>query len=114
MTQIKKTPEIKSKDLDEVIRFTKTELKIGENLDYFHENIEMVNHEFNTKLKKKYPSLTESELHLSSLLRLKLNTKEIANIKNISPDSVKVLRYRLRKKFDLEKEMNLNEFLHDF
>lgn len=114
LKMIKKKPEIKPADLDEIIKFTKAQIKIGENLDYFQEKIEVVNHEFNTNLKQNYPSLTESELHLASLLRLKLNTKEIANIKNVSPDSVKVLRYRLRKKFQLKKETNLVQFLQKF
>ncbi len=111
---IKKKSPIESSDIEEIIKFTKAQLQIGQNLDYFHERIEDVNHQFTSKLKELYPNLTENELHLSSLLRLKLNTKEIANIKNISPDSVKVLRYRLRKKFKLEKETNLVEFLQDF
>ena len=114
LTLIKKKEQIKPADLDEIIKFTKSQLKIGENLDYFQERIEVVNHEFNAKLKQNYPSLTENELHLASLLRLKLTTKEIANIKNISPDSVKVLRYRLRKKFQLQKETNLVQFLQKF
>jgi len=89
-------------------------LKIDKHLDYFHQNVEVVNHEFNAKLKELYPELTEGELHLASLLRLKLNTKEIARLKNISPDSVKVLRYRLRKKFLLTNKMNIVDFLQQF
>ncbi len=114
LTNIKKMPHIKTADIDEIIKFTKAQLQIGQNLDYFHERIEDVNHQFTSKLKELYPTLTESELHLSSLLRLKLSTKEIANIKNISPDSVKVLRYRLRKKFNLPTKTTLPEFLNKF
>ncbi len=111
---LKKKSSIESSDIDEIIKFTKAQLQIGQNLDYFHERIEDVNHQFASKLKELYPTLTESELHLSSLLRLKLSTKEIANIKNISPDSVKVLRYRLRKKFNLVTKTSLPEFLNNF
>ena len=114
LKRMKQKSEIKSSDLDEIIKFTNAQLKIGDNLNYFREKIDIVNHEFNTNLKQQYPSLTDSELHLASLLRLKLNTKEIANIKNVSPDSVKVLRYRLRKKFQLVKETNLVQFLQEF
>jgi DNA-binding CsgD family transcriptional regulator len=114
LTNIKKKPHIKTSDIDEIIKFAKAQLQIGQNLDYFHERIEDVNHQFTSKLKELYPTLTESELHLSSLLRLKLSTKEIANIKNVSPDSVKVLRYRLRKKFNLSTKTTLPEFLNKF
>lgn len=111
LIMIKSKSKIKPTDLDEIIKYARTQLKIGKNLDYFQEKVEEVNHEFNTHLKQRYPSLTESEMHLASLLRLKLNTKEIASIKNVSPDSVKVLRYRLRKKFQLENKTNLVQFL---
>jgi DNA-binding CsgD family transcriptional regulator len=101
-------------ELDELIKYTKAQLRIDQNMEYFHADIEKVNHEFVSKLKKEFPELTENELHLSSLLRLKLNTKEIASIKNISPDSVKVMRYRLRKKFNLTRNVNLIEFLEAY
>ena len=105
---------ISSNELDELIKYAKAQLRIDQNLEYFHANFETVNHEFISKLKNEFPELTENELHLSSLLRLKLNTKEIASIKNISPDSVKVMRYRLRKKFKLDRNVNLIEFLQAY
>ena len=111
---IKNESHIKSPELDDIIKSTKAQLKIDQHLDYFHQNVEVVNHEFNGRLKELYPELTEGELHLSSLLRLKLNSKEIARLKNISPDSVKVLRYRLRKKFSLTKDINIVDFLQQF
>ena len=105
---------IQSTDLEELIQFAKNQVRIDQNLEYFHTNIDKVNHEFISKLKADYPELTENELHLASLLRIKLNTKEIASIKNITPDSVKVMRYRLRKKFHLERGVSLVEFLQGF
>jgi DNA-binding CsgD family transcriptional regulator len=105
---------IQSTDLEELIQFAKNQVRIDQNLEYFHTNIDKVNHEFISRLKTDYPELTENELHLASLLRIKLNTKEIASIKNITPDSVKVMRYRLRKKFHLERGENLIEFLQGF
>ena len=63
------------------------------------------------KLKERYPDLSPSEQQMCALLRLKLSTKEIATVKNISPASVKVMRHRLRKKMNLNSEINLSEFL---
>lgn len=97
-----------------MIQFAKSQQYIGQSFKKFHENVDMVNHEFMTKLKKNYPSLTNSELHLASLLRLELNTREIATVKNITPDSVKVLRYRLRKKIGLTKGTSLSEHLLNY
>ncbi len=102
-----------SLDFKEVLKSLKSRLIINKDLNYFNGNVEKINHAFNSKLKKTYPSLTSNEIHLASLLRLNLNTKEIAIIKNISPNSVKVLRYRLRKKLDMNKSNNLSEFLNN-
>ncbi len=99
--------------LNEVILFTKSHLQIDKELNLFQTNIDSVNHEFTTWLRSDFPSLTNNDVQLASLLRLKLSTKEIAVIKNISPDSVKVLRYRLRKKLNIPARANLSQFFQD-
>ena len=114
LVDLMKKGNVVPNDINVIIKYAKSQLKIGKTIDYFHENVHKVNHEFISKLKDSYPALSNNEIHLASLLRLKLNTKEIATIKNITPDSVKVLRYRLRKKFDLKKTTSLSEFLIDF
>lgn len=106
--------KISYEDLKGISKTIKTQLLTYNDLNLFNRNVEKVNHAFRTKLKESYPSLTPNEIHLASLLFLKLNTKEIAAIKNISPNSVKVLRYRLRKKLNLETSINLSEFLNNW
>jgi DNA-binding CsgD family transcriptional regulator len=50
-------------------------------------------------------------LRLCSLLKLNLSSQEIATILGISTDSLRIARYRLRKKLDLDKNDNLVGFL---
>ena len=64
------------------------------------------------KLKKNFPTLSANEIQICLLLRLQLSSKEIASIKNISVDSLKVLRYRLRKKLNLDSSVKLAEFMN--
>jgi len=110
---IEKSEKIDYENLREILKNIKSQLLTHNDYNHFNENVEKVNHAFTAKLKKAYPSLTPNEIHLASLLLLKLNTKEIATIKNISPNSVKVLRYRLRQKLNLETSINLSEFLNN-
>ncbi len=112
LLSIKKSSENDSYDLNEVLKILKSRLIINNDLNYFNGNIKKINHAFTSKLKATYPSLTANEIHLASLLRINLNTKEIAAVKNISPSSVKVLRYRLRKKLNLGTSTKLSEFLN--
>ena len=113
LLNIEKSEKIDYKNLREILKNIKSQLLTHNDYNHFNENVEKVNHAFTAKLKKAYPSLTSNEIHLASLLLLQLNTKEIAAIKNISPNSVKVLRYRLRQKLNLETSINLSEFLNN-
>jgi AraC family chitin signaling transcriptional activator len=44
-------------------------------------------------------------------LRLNLSSKEIAPLLNISHRSVEVKRYRLRKKMNLPRDLNLTSYI---
>jgi DNA-binding CsgD family transcriptional regulator len=74
-------------------------------------NLKLSQEGFFRKLKEKYPSLTPNDLRLCSYLRMNFTTKEIANLINISSRAVEIGRYRLRRKMNLEHDINLTEFL---
>ncbi|WP_421750653.1 tetratricopeptide repeat protein [Croceimicrobium sp.] len=113
LNQISKDGESSPQDIKDLKNYIKSQLQVDSNLKVFQENISKINHEFMAKLKERYPDLSPSEQQMCALLRLKLSTKEIATVKNISPASVKVMRHRLRKKMDLNSDINLSEFLDD-
>ena len=64
-----------------------------------------------SKLKTEFTELSPSELKLCVYLRLNLSTKEIATLLNITPKSVEIKRYRLRKKLNLSGEDHLQDFI---
>ncbi|MFN3554976.1 MAG: LuxR C-terminal-related transcriptional regulator [Bacteroidales bacterium] len=45
------------------------------------------------------------------LVRLNLSSKEIATLMNISPKSVEIARYRLRKKLGLRERESMGDLL---
>jgi len=51
------------------------------------------------------------DMRYCACLRMGLTTKEIANLLNIDPASIRVAKYRLKHKLGLSKEMDLNKFL---
>ncbi len=77
----------------------------------FNTCFESVNKNFYSKIKSLYPDISPNDLRLCALIKLNLSIKEMAGILNISPDSVKTARYRLRKKMQLNTEDNLSEFI---
>lgn len=86
-------------------------LQIDKDRKEFEFQLDNIHQSFFLKLDSLYPGLTKSERRLCSLLVLDLSSKNIATILNISPDGVKKSRYRLRKKLNLEEEVNISEFL---
>lgn len=79
--------------------------------DDFKNNFEKVHGDFFRKLKSQSGDLTPSELRLASLMRMNLSSKDIASTLNISLDSLRISRYRLRKKLALEKGESLQQFI---
>jgi ligand-binding sensor domain-containing protein/DNA-binding CsgD family transcriptional regulator len=74
---------------------------------YFDE----VHNEFFNRMKEKYPDLSPKELRLCAYIRMNISTKEISSLLNISYRGVEINRYRLRKKLELERDVNLPTFL---
>ncbi len=73
-----------------------------------------VNKDFFINLKARYDSLTTRDLKLCAYLRMNLSTKEIALLANVSPRGIDASRYRLRKKLEVNANINLTEFLMEF
>ncbi len=77
----------------------------------FQEAFNNADKDFLKKIKKIHPTLTPNDLRLCAYLRLNLSSKEIAPLLNISPRSVEVKRYRLRKKMNLAHESSLTNYI---
>ena len=88
--------------------------QIDRDWETFKMHFEEVHPQFFSDIQSRFPQLSTSDLRLLALVKLNLSSKEIANILNISPDSVKKSRYRLRKKMELEEEGNLSVVLNEF
>jgi phosphate/sulfate permease/DNA-binding CsgD family transcriptional regulator/cell division protein FtsL len=90
------------------------DLSIDRDREKFQMHINEQNSSFIHRMDESFPSMTENEKRLASLLRLNLSSKEIASILNISPKSVEMNRYRLRKKLKVEAKVNLTDFIRNF
>lgn len=77
----------------------------------FDTRFESINRNFYTRIKQHFPEISPNDLKICALIKLNLSIKEMAGILNISPDSVKTARYRLRKKLRLNTEDNLTDFI---
>ena len=83
-------------------------------LKRFEEQFDLVNNNFMQRLSQKHPDLSGSERLMCAYLKMNLSTKEMAPLLNISVRGVETMRYRIRKKFNLDREMNLIEYINSF
>lgn len=78
----------------------------------FREIFEQVHQEFFAKLKERRDDLTYNDLRLAALIKLNLDSKDMATLLAISPDSLRVSKYRLKKKLLLEEGESLTSFIN--
>ncbi|MEN8703460.1 MAG: triple tyrosine motif-containing protein [Polaribacter sp.] len=94
-----------------VIKFIDKNLNNTDDWKMFQEAFNNADKKFLKKIKAKHPELTPNDLRMCAYLRLNLSSKEIAPLLNISPRSVEVKRYRLRKKINLPHDANLTNYI---
>ncbi len=104
--------ETKAK-LNDILMMIRQKMSFSGETKEFYTRIEQVHKDFQTKLEAAHPDLTDLDKRLATLLRINLSSKEIASLMNIAPKSVEIARYRLRKKLNLGRGENLNQFLSD-
>ncbi len=94
-----------------VIKIIDNNLNNTDDWKLFKEAFDNADKDFLKLVKEKHPTLTPNDLKLCAYLRLNLASKEIAPLLNISPRSVEVKRYRLRKKMDLTPKSSLTDYI---
>lgn len=97
----------------EEVRKTIRSIKISnaKNWEEFETRFIAVNQDFYQGLQYKYPKLTQGDQKLCALIKLNFSSKEMAKLMGISVESVHTTRYRLRKKLQLPRAVNLEEFI---
>ncbi|MCF8457005.1 MAG: LuxR C-terminal-related transcriptional regulator [Bacteroidales bacterium] len=97
-------------EITAIIRRLVQTINANKDIDDVQKNIEEVNYQFMYQLKENFPNLSDNEKRLCGFLRIGLSNKEIAALNNISLKAVEMARYRLRKKLDIDGQVDLAEF----
>ncbi len=96
--------------VNKVIKTITNDISSNETWDQFLTSFKEIHHTFVDLLVNKY-QLSAAELRLASMIKMNMSSKEIGSLLNISDAGVKKARYRLRKKLDLDQEVNMQEYL---
>jgi tetratricopeptide (TPR) repeat protein len=92
----------------------KSQFRLDQEMVEFHSELEKVSKTFLDQLSHQFDDLTDDEKKLCVYLRLNLSSKEISTLFGISPKSVDMKRFRLRKKIGLASDTSLYDFLKSY
>lgn len=77
----------------------------------FRASFEQVHPHFFNALTRQFPDLSAADLRLVALLKMNVASADVATLLGIAPDSLRVARYRLRKKLKLGEGESLTAFV---
>lgn len=86
-------------------------MQSDEVLKRIEEQFDLIHNNFMKRLQERHPNLSTNERMMCAYLKMDLSTKEIAPLLNMSVRGVETMRYRLRKKFGLDRNDSLTEYL---
>ena len=99
----------------------KTQKKISEKIsqvtktdkywDHIQQKFKRLNPHFISELKKLYPNISNSQIDFCTLVKMRLDNKRIADILNITHESVITKKYRIKKKMNLDKKTDFTSFI---
>ncbi|WP_430402492.1 tetratricopeptide repeat protein [Fluviicola sp.] len=101
----------KNKQLREVSRQIDFSFHRDRDWSNFEHFFAQVHSSFYDKLKNHLPDISRTEQRLCALIKLKLESKEIAIILGITVDSLRIARYRLKKRLKLDEADSLGSFI---
>lgn len=88
-----------------------TSIKSDRVWDEFKLYFEQIYSGFYSKLKLSFPELSSNDLKHCALMKLNLNNEEASSLFGVSPETVRVSRFRIQKKLGLNSQQALIEFL---
>lgn len=110
---MKGAPDNFKGDIRQISRTIDSDIQLDDNWKQFEVFFDQVHENFFQRVRERFPDLTPKDQKLCAYLRMNLTTKEIAPLLNISVRGVEISRYRLRKKLDLNTDINLVSYIMD-
>ncbi len=111
-TKIKtaKTDKSKVSEINNVLRTIS--VSNNKNWEEFKLRFVDVNKEFYDKVFDLFPNLSQGDQKICALIKLNFSSKDMAKLLGISVESVHTSRHRIRKKMNLERSTNLEDFIN--
>jgi ligand-binding sensor domain-containing protein/DNA-binding CsgD family transcriptional regulator len=111
LTLSHKAKESVKQGLSLVIDEIDKEIDDDKEWNYIEPQLDKFYNHFISRLRKKHPDLTLSEIKVATYVRMNLTSKEISEIMHKTNRAIENDRYRLRKKIHLDSNESLQQYL---
>ena len=113
LAQIFENKENPVKIATKIDKIIQNNLSIDEEWENFKMHFEKVHPQFFEKLKQQSDELTEENLKMCAYIKMRMTTKQIAQLLQVVPNSIITNRHRLKKKLHLAETEELNAFIEN-
>lgn len=110
----KKDPEMITESIKKLQRYVKQQESVNKNLEHVQIETDKLNFEFYQKLDGLVSDLTRKEKQLCAFIRMGLSNIEIASLMGVSSDTLKNNKSKLKRKFNLNANVDFNKYMSDF
>ncbi|WP_430928713.1 tetratricopeptide repeat protein [Polaribacter marinivivus] len=102
--------KLKVHELNKVLR--SVSVNNNKNWEEFRARFIEVNKDFYDQIFEKFPKLSQGDQKICALIKLNFSSKEMARLLGISVESVHTVRHRIRKKMNLPRSVNLEDYIN--
>ena len=104
-------PGLDNEKVEVLEKLMQAHIMTDETWDEFKRLFDKVHNGFIFRLKEKFVQATETDIRLLTLVKLGLNTREMANMLGVTTEAIKKSRQRLKKKINLPEDDTLEEIV---
>ena len=101
MSKISGFKNLNQTEINEIKFYVMNEIDIDQSVLDSNQTDNELGTDYITQLKHKFPKLTPADIQLLGYIKMELSNKQIAELKNIATQSVKIAKNRLRKKLNI-------------
>lgn len=113
LKSLKESGKSESPEYQSLVQLLDGQLGLDNQLKDFQRKANLLHKEYNNTLLSIHPSLTKNDLYLCSLIRLHLTNKDMAILRNVTEKAVRMSKYRLKQKLQLNKSADLHAYLNN-
>ena len=109
--EIERLQFYEKKGLLKVIQIMKKAINEETDWEKFESEFDTVHNTFFKYIQGKFPQLSRSEMKHLAYMKIGLSNQQIAKLMEVKVDSLRSLRYRIKKKLNLNNEIELRDYI---